>query len=127
MDPSTPNLTLRLPRDMYYQMLHELLGALPPPVTDSPEDRIRRDNAAIAQVASMLPANAEEANIAAQFVGANAQALDCLRLAHLHEQDLPRSLQCTAQAGNMMRQARGARSLLMRVQAARQKREANAA
>ena len=73
----------------------------------------------------MLPANGEEAELAAQFVAASAQALDCLRLAREHPADTPRILKCTAQAANMMRQSRGARSLLLRVQADRRKREAD--
>jgi hypothetical protein len=112
---------------MYYQLIHTLCGTLPPPVTNSPEDRIRRDNAAIAQIACLLPANADEANIAAQYVAANAQATDCLRLAQEHRSDEQLFLRCTAQSASMMRQARGARSLLMRVQAQREKREADAA
>jgi hypothetical protein len=121
-----PDLSLQLPRDMYYQLIHTLCASLPPPVTNSPEDRIRRDNAAIAQIACLLPANADEANIAAQYVAANDQAMDCLRLAQEHRSDEQLFLRCTAQAASMMRQARGARSLLMRVQAQREKREADA-
>jgi len=122
-----PDLSLQLPRDMYYQLIHTICGSLPPPVTNSPEDRTRRDNAAIAQIACLLPANADEANIAAQYVAANAQAMDCLRLAQEHRSDEQLFLRCTAQSASMMRQARGARSLLMRVQAQREKREADAA
>jgi len=44
-----PDLTLQLPRDMYYQLIHTICASLPPPITNSPEDRVRRDNAAIAQ------------------------------------------------------------------------------
>jgi hypothetical protein len=36
------------PRDVYYRLIHTVRAALPP-VTDVPEDRVRRDNAAIAQ------------------------------------------------------------------------------
>jgi hypothetical protein len=127
-NPSHPNdLALQLPRDSYYQVIHTLRGALPSPVTDSPEDLIRRDNAAIAQIACVLPANADEANIAAQYVAAQAQALDCLRLAHLAGMDLALALKFTAQSAGMMRHAGGARRLLMRVQAVRQKRETNSA
>jgi len=122
-----PDLSLQLPRDMYYQLIHTICGSLPPPVTNSPEDRVRRDNAAIAQIACLLPANADEANIAAQYVAANAQAMDCLRLARGYPSDEMLALKCTAQSASMMRQARGARSLLMRVQAQREKREADAA
>src|SRR5450755_1955631 len=120
-----PDLSLQLPRDMYYQVIHTLCGSLPPPVSASPEDRTRRDNAAIAQVACLLPANADEANLAAQYVAASAQALDSLRQARENPSDAARALQCTAQSACMMRQARGARSLLIRVQAVRQKREAD--
>jgi hypothetical protein len=35
------------------------------PVSDMPEDLARRDNAAIAHVASLRPVNADEANLAA--------------------------------------------------------------
>ena len=46
--PEPPDLPLQLPRDLYYQAIHELCAGLPPPVTGPPEDRARRDNAAIA-------------------------------------------------------------------------------
>ncbi|HXA21963.1 MAG TPA: hypothetical protein VNW90_06660 [Acetobacteraceae bacterium] len=72
MDCSEPDLTLQLTRDMYYQLIHTLRTSLPPPVTNAPEDEIRRDNAAISKVASMLPANGEEGELAAQFVAASA-------------------------------------------------------
>ena len=123
--PQPPDLTLQLPRDIYYQIVHTLRRSLPPPLTASADDRARRDNTAIAEVACLLPANAEEVEIAAQFVAANAQAMVCLRLAQEHADDVPRVLQCTAQSARMMREARGARSLLLRVQTARQKREAD--
>jgi len=60
---------------MYYQLAHRLRAALPPPVTISTNDFVRRDNVAIAEAVSLLPANAEEASLAAQFVAASAQAL----------------------------------------------------
>jgi len=71
---SQPDLALQLPRDMYYQLIHTICGCLPPPRTNSPEDRIRRENAIIARIASMLPANADEASIAAQCIAAQAQS-----------------------------------------------------
>jgi hypothetical protein len=72
--PSNP--ALQLCRDTYYQVVHTLRGSLPPPVTDTPEDLARRDNAAIAHVASLLPANADEAHLASQHVAADAYAMD---------------------------------------------------
>ncbi|HSZ88130.1 MAG TPA: hypothetical protein VK822_02020 [Acetobacteraceae bacterium] len=126
MDQPTPDLTLQLPRDTYYQLVHTLCASLPPPVTDTPEDLARRDNAAIAQVASLLPANADEANLAVQYVATSAQAMLSLRLARDYATaDHAFFLKFSALAVGMMRQARSARSLLLRVQAARQKREAD--
>jgi hypothetical protein len=93
----------------------------------TPEDLARRDNAAIAQVACLLPANADEANLAALYVAADAYAMDCLRLAREHAPDHVWVLKCGAQAASTMRQARATRSLLLRVQAERQKRQADQA
>ena len=124
---SQPDPTLDLPRDLYFQVVHELRNALPPPISDSPEDAIRRDNAMIAQVAALRPANAEEVLLAAQCIAASAQALDCLRLARLHRDDVPHVLKCTAQAASMMRQSRGALAHLHRLQAARNKRQPESA
>jgi hypothetical protein len=126
-EPEQPDLTLQLPRAVYYQVIHTLRGSLPPPVSDTPEDLAHRDNAAIARVACLLPANGDEANLAATYVGAQAYAMDCLRLARRYSGDPNFILKCTAQAASMMREARATRSLLLRVQAARQKREADGA
>jgi hypothetical protein len=127
MDPNPEplDLTLQLPRDTYYQLIHTLRAALPPPVTDTPEDLVRRDNAAIAQVAALFPATADEAGLATTYVAANAQAMDSLRLARQYPDDPNFILKFTAQSANMMRQARATWSLLLRVQAERRKREAD--
>jgi hypothetical protein len=124
-EPKSFDLSYQLPRDTYYQLIHTLRAALPDPITDSAEDIIRRDNAAMAQIACLLPANADEANLAAQYVAAQAQAFDYLRLARRTGMDTALILKCTAQSACMMRHAAGARRLLMRVQAERQKREAD--
>jgi hypothetical protein len=114
-----PDPIQQLPKDLYYQVVHALRDALPPPITDSPEDHARRDNAIIAQVAALRPTNADEVILAAQCIAANAQALDCLRLARLHPNDIAHVLKCTAQCASMMRQSRGALTHLHRLQAAR--------
>jgi hypothetical protein len=123
---SETDLTIQLTRDMYYQVSHNLCGALAP-LSDAPEDLARRDNAAIAQVGSLLPANADEANLAALYVAASGRALECLRLVNQYAEDAALARDFAAQADRMMRQARAFRSLLLRVQAARQKREADPA
>jgi hypothetical protein len=117
----------QLPKDLYYQVVHELRGALPPPIADTPEDRARRDNAIIALIASLRPVTADDVILASQYIAAAAQSLDCLRLARLYPTDTPHNLKCTAQSVSMMRQALGARTLLMRLQADRAKREADPA
>jgi hypothetical protein len=122
MDHTAPDLTLQLPRDVYHQVIHTLRTAIPP-VTDAPEDLAHRDNAAIAMVASLLPANADETNLAAQYAAASAHAIECLRQAQEHRGNLTNFLKCEARADSMQRQARGFRTLLLRVQAERRKRE----
>jgi hypothetical protein len=72
----------------------------------------------------MCPVNAEEANIAARVVIADAQAKDCIRHARTVFSDPGVAMKCQAQANHMMRTANAARSLLLRVQAARRKRDA---
>ena len=90
-------------------------------------DHVRRDNDIIAKVASLLPANADEANLAGLYLIASAQAHECLRIAREYPADATLARHFTAQSANMMRQVLGFRSLLLRVQAAREKREADAA
>ena len=125
--PIPADVTLHLSRASYYQIVHTLRGSLPAPPTDAPEAEACRDHAAIAHAASLLPANPEEAHIAAQYVAACAQALDSLRLARQYPNDPELILKCTAQSASMMRQARSWRALLARLQAARQKRGADPA
>jgi hypothetical protein len=126
-DSEPLDLSLQLPRDMYHQLIHTLRASLPPPATDSPEDQVRRENAAISHVACLLPANADEANLASLYIDATAQAHACSRLASANPDDVQLVLKFTAMSANLMRQARGFRTLLIRVQALRQKREADAA
>jgi len=125
--PTPADEALLFPRATYYQLVHTLRGSLPPPITRSPEDETRRDCAAIAHIASLLPANPDEANLAAQYVAASAQALDCQRLAREYRGDPEFMLKCTAQSASMMRQAKSWRLTLLRAQAAREKHEADPA
>jgi hypothetical protein len=126
-EPEPPDLSLRLPRDIYWLILHTLRGLLPPPDTDAPDAETRRDHAAIALVASMLPGNAEEADLASRCVGHAAYGMHCLRQARMHLNDLSAFLKCNAQAASMERRAQSGRSLLQRLQAERHRREADPA
>ena len=121
--PTPTDIALQLSRDTYYQVVHTLRTSLPSPVTDTPEDADRRDRAVIARIASLLPATPDEANIAAQYVAAGAQALDCQRLARQFPNDPELILKCTAQCASMMRNARSWLNVLLRSQAAREKRD----
>ena len=122
---NTADPDLQLPRDIYHQLVHSLFAMLPADPSGTQEDRSRQARVALAQVAALLPANADEADLAAHYVAASAHAADCLRQAARNATHFDCATKCRAQASAMMRQARGYRSLLLRVQAARQKREAN--
>src|SRR5260370_40306663 len=122
-----PGVAYQLPADAYYHLVRTLCLTLPPPLTDSPDDLARRNHAAVARIAALVPANAAEADLAALYVAASEQWKDCLRLAQLPETTPGIALKCRAQAVSMMRQAQSALRLLLRLQEARQKREANRA
>jgi hypothetical protein len=119
MDTSERERTLGLTRDNYYEAIYALQAGLPPNPGD-PDYTISRDNAAMAKIASLVPANAEEVALAVQFVLAHAQAAAILREMNEDRRD---PVKCRTQSAGMMRQALSTRSLLLRVQAARQKRE----
>ena len=112
-------------REAYHHLVYTLSTSLPPPRDASPEALHRRNESAIAQVAALCPANAAEAALAAQYVAANAQAMECLRLTNHPGTDLAMALKCNAQAASMMRQSQAALRTLLRTQAAREKRDAD--
>jgi len=123
-----PDLSLLLPRSVYWYLVHQLRSSMPEPVPDTPEARAHRDNAAIAQIAAMLPANADEAELAAECVSARAQARDCQREAQAFRgTDTAWFLKCHAQATAYLRQAQSARRRLQSLQAERRQREADSA
>ncbi len=119
-DPS-----LLLPREAFQQIVLTLRGALPPPLSDDPAAEIRRDRAAMAAVAALLPVNAAEGRLAAQFVAADAWAMDCLRLAVERKREFEVARKCRAQAMSMMREGKSALRVLLRMQAVRARLEAD--
>lgn len=108
----------------YYEAIHRHRAVLPDPLDDTQEALARRDHALIVQIASLVPVSPEEIDLGAKYVAAGAYATDCLRQAREHPDDPTKVHQSLAEAASMMRESRGYRSLLLRVQAARQKREA---
>jgi hypothetical protein len=117
--------TLKLQRAIYYQVVHDLHAMLPRPPDEPPEHYERRYRSAIAHVAALRPTNADEANIAAHYVAAGARATEYERLAEQNATYPDAMFRLERQAVSLMRESRGYRSLLLRVQAARHKREAN--
>ena len=99
-----------------------LTMSLPPPPDDTPEARQQRDVWAKAAVMALRPAHEAEAMLAAQFVAACLQSLDCLRLAHLPDTEPATASKCSAQAVSFMRQSQTALRALQRMQAEREAR-----
>jgi hypothetical protein len=96
---SLPDLPASIARDVFAT----LCAGLPPPATGTAEARAVRDEAAMAAVAALRPADAFEARLAAEIVAADAQAMDSFRLASQYCNDLAATLRCRAQAAAMMR------------------------
>jgi hypothetical protein len=125
--PHPPDPSLDLPRHVYYQLVHSLTAILPPPLADTPEALVARNQAAIAQVAALLSTNANEARLAAQCVAASTQAEDAMRLLRVHAGDLKAVIKLNAQYVALVRASLGAHGHLLRAQAVRHKREQSGA
>jgi hypothetical protein len=121
------SLLLQLNAAIYRDVVYRLHKELPPPDTSDPELINQMIEAAIADIASMLPANGDEVRIAARTVIADARADECARHARTLSNDFAAAMKCLAQANQFTRTANAARALLNRVQAARRKHEANLA
>ena len=82
LEPPQPDLPADwarlLPREVFAGVIVVLRAALPSPVSDDPADEARCDQAA---VAALGPETAAEARLAAEFVMADAWAMDCFRQA----------------------------------------------
>ena len=111
------------------QLVYTLTRLLPPPLDDTPIALRARNHAAVAKVAALLPVNANEVDLAAQWVAAKciaarAQAEEMLRLLRQHVGDIDLVMRLNPQYGSMVRTSLSVHGRLMRVQAVRQKREA---
>jgi hypothetical protein len=119
-----PRSSPAFPRPSPARSLPPSAPASPPPVTDNPEARAARDETATAAVAALHPADAFEALLAAQIIGADAHAKDCLRLAVQPGQQPEAARSFRAQASAMMRHMQSGLRALQRTQATREKAEA---
>jgi hypothetical protein len=125
-DTPQPDPFAGLTPPIYYQVTHALTAHLPPPLTDTPQALIARNDTAIAQVAAMQPTNANEAALAVQCVATRAQAEDVLRLLRKHaDDDINLVVRLNAQYVAMVRASLGAHGHLTRAQKQRHKREAS--
>ncbi len=98
---------------------------LPEPCPYSPEAVTRNENAAIAAIVELVPANAPEARFAADYVLCSEIARACLRdyrNGALHDKARAEAFK---RADSMMRQARGHIASLLRLQGVRTRRDAN--
>ena len=66
--PNHLSLAAQLPAGAYYYLMHTLRGTLPRLLTNTPENRARRDESAVARVAALCPANIAEAEVSALHV-----------------------------------------------------------
>jgi len=123
--PNHLSLAAQLPAGAYYYLMHTLRGTLPRLLTNTPENRARRDESAVARVAALCPANIAEAEVAALHVANAEHAKACLFDARQPGIQLLGVLKCRAQAASMSRQSDSSLRMLLRMQAARQKIEAN--
>ena len=125
---SPPDPDAKLQREIYLHLISELMSMMPTPIDPGPDPDTalkRRIKTATAQVAAMLPANAEEVGLAVRVVAAAAHHDDCLRESVRLAADPKLALKLRAQANSMGREARGYRSLLLRLQKLREKHEAD--
>jgi hypothetical protein len=117
------DLLPQLPPSIARHTMFMLLESLPPPLSDTAEERAARDEAAIASLAVLRPADAFEARLAARAVSADARATECLRLASVPKAHPDRVDQCVRQANAMMRASEAALRSLRVMQAVREKAE----
>ena len=121
-----PDLAQLLPREAFLEILWMLRRTLPPPLSDDPAELERRDRAALATVASLLPVTAAEGRLAAQFASADAWARDCQVLTAERRTDTGWARRCLAQSVSLMREARAALRELRQLQKDRRAQGADA-
>jgi hypothetical protein len=114
-----------LQSDVYRLAADTLRRTMPGPPPDSPELWDDRIHVALVEVAAMVPANAKEAFLAARSVAAGAHASDCLDQVRQCANDPKQVRLLYAQAASMGREERGFCGTLLRMQAARGKRDAD--
>jgi hypothetical protein len=112
-----------IPESLSRAICADLIGKLPSPTDDTPEQRALRDERAITALAHYIPENAAEAELAADIVAAEFHAKDALRGALHFANDPAAAERCCRQHALMMRTMHGGLRALLRMQAERHKAE----
>ena len=121
---SPPPPAIDLATLLHHQLVYAFTHLLPPPPADTQEALHTRNLAVIARVAVLLPLDANEIDLAVQYVLAQAQAEDLLRLRHQHAGDIGLTTRLNAMHGSLVRTSLLVRAQLVKAQAERQKRAA---
>ena len=112
-----------IPETLSRAICADLIGKLPAPADDTPEQLALRDERAITALAHYIPENAAEAELAADIVAAQFHAKDALRGAVRYCDDLAAAERCRRQHALMMRTMHSGLRALLRLQAEREKLE----
>jgi hypothetical protein len=112
-----------IPEHLSRAICADLIGKLPSPADDSPEQLALRDERAITALAHYIPENAAEAELAADIVAAEFHAKDALRSAARSRNDPAETERCRRQHALMMRTMHSGLRTLLRIQAERRQLE----
>jgi hypothetical protein len=124
--PSFADLFPNLPASVVSHAFADLMRILPPPTPDTPENRVARDDKAIAELAALQPRDAAEMMFAVNIIACEAHGLDCIRLAQDFATDPQTARRCRTLAESMLREARIQRRDLKRRQADTERRRTKA-
>ena len=122
--PPPRTVTDQIAWEAYYKVARDLHITLPKPAEGGDEAMIERDRAAIAMIASLVPATSGEANAAAHHVILSDIAMGCLRDFQNRSLRIDDRMQAFKWSESLLRQSNAKMALLLRMQAERRKREA---
>ncbi|HET7881929.1 MAG TPA: hypothetical protein VFL55_13675 [Acetobacteraceae bacterium] len=105
-----------LPAEIVRHGLETLIGILPRPIPDTPENLAAREASAIRAVAALRPRDAFQLMLAVQIVGTDAHAMECLRFAAVPGQPLDIVQRARSQACSLWRVSDASLRDLMRTQ-----------
>ncbi len=117
-----PDPTIDLPVALYDQLVQTFMALLPRRPGETPEALRARTLVAVAKVAALLPADANEADLAAHWILARAQADQMLLLLRQHAGDTGLAKRLKVEYQSTVKMALSVHTHLIQVQADRRKR-----